>query len=90
MFIDVGLNMIGKKIKEKIGSGKTITNREIIKDIMKVIMSLENRGILLIGNTRNITSQKGGFFNFLRPLIKNVLTPSAKSVLIPLGLTAAA
>ena len=46
MFIDVGLNMIGKKIKEKIGSGKTITNREIIKDIMKVIMSLENRGIL--------------------------------------------
>ena len=65
MFIDVGLNMIGKKIKEKTGSGK-------------------------IGNTRNITSQKGGFFNFLRPLMKNVLTSSAKSVLIPLGLTAAA
>ena len=29
LFIDVGLNMIGKKIKEKIGSSVTITNNEI-------------------------------------------------------------
>ena len=63
---------------------------------MKVIKSLENRGILLKGITTKITSQEGGFLNFLKPLmtavlllIKNVLTPLAKSVLILLGLTAA-
>ena len=60
---------------------------------MKLIKSLENRGTLL--NSRKITSQEGGFLNFLRPLItaalllmKNVLTPLAKSVLLPLGLSA--
>ena len=43
-----------------------------------------------------MTSQEGGFFNFLKPLIsavlalmKSVLTPLAKNVLIPLELTAA-
>ena len=56
--------------------------------MMRVIKSLENR---------KITSQEGGFLNFLKPLIaaalplaKNLLTLSAKSVLIPLELTAAA
>ena len=43
-------------IKEKIGSGTTLTNNEI-KDIMKVIKSLENRGILSKETTRKITSQ---------------------------------
>ena len=40
---------------------------------------------------KNITSQEGGFFNFLRPLIttglplmKNIVTPLAKSFLVPL------
>ena len=49
------------------------------------------------GNIRKIPSQEGVFLNFLRPLklvglplINNVLTPLAKIVLIPLGLTAAA
>ena len=49
------------------------------------------------GTTRKISSQKGGFLNFLRPLIsvglplmKYVLTPLGKSVLEPLGLTVAA
>ena len=58
---------------------------------------LENRGILLKGTTKNITSQEADFLNFLKPLMRsgillmrNVLTPSAKSVLLPLGLTAAA
>ena len=36
---------------------------------MKVIKSLENREILLKGTTRKITSQEGGFLNFLRPLM---------------------
>ena len=49
------------------------------------------------GTTRKISSQEGRFLNFVRPLmtgglplIKNVLTPEAKSVLVQLGLTAAA
>ena len=61
---------------------------------MKVIKSLENRGILLKGTTVKITSKEGGFLNFLRPLmaaglslIKSALTPLDKSVLIPLGLS---
>ena len=45
---------------------------------MKVIKSLENRGILLKGTTTKITSQKGG----------DVLKPLAESVLLPLGLSA--
>ena len=48
---------------------------------MKVIKSLQNKGNLLKGTTTKFTSL---------PLMKNVLTPSVKSVLIPLGLTSAA
>ena len=62
---------------------------------MKVIKSLENRGILLKGTTRKITSQEGGFLSFLRPLMtadlplmKSALTPLAKIVLLPLGFSA--
>ena len=33
-----------------------------MKDIMKLIKSLKNRGILLKETTRNITSQEGGDF----------------------------
>ena len=61
---------------------------------MKVTTSLENRRILLKGSTRKSTSQKGGFINFLKPLMtaslplmKSVLTPLAKSVLLLFGLT---
>ena len=53
-------------------------------------MSLKNRGILLKGSTRKITSQEEGFLNFLRqlmtaglPLMKSVLTRLAESLLIP-------
>ena len=63
---------------------------------MKVNKSLENRVILLKRTNRNITSKEGAFLNFLRPLMtassllmKNVLTTSAKSVLVTLELTAA-
>ena len=59
-------------------------------------MSLENRRILLKGTTRKIATLKGGFLDFLRPLItaglplmKSVLTSLAKSVLLPFGLSAA-
>ena len=59
---------------------------------MKIIKSLENTRILLKGTTRETTSEKRELLNFLRPLMtaglqltKSVLTPLAKSVLIPLG-----
>ena len=87
-------NKLQKKTTTK-GDGITVTNNEI-KDITKVIKSVENRRIFLKGTARKITSQKEGFPNFIRPiltdgllLIKNVLTPSAKGVLNPLKLTAA-
>ena len=76
-------------------SGLTQTKNEI-KDIMKVVKSLENRGVLLIRTTRKLASQEGAFLNFLKPLIvailpstKNLLTPLAKSVLIIFILTVA-
>ena len=75
-------------------SGITLANTEI-KDLEKVIESLENRGILLNGTTRKITCQEGGFLHFIRPLMtpalplmKKVLTSLVKSVLVPLGLSA--
>ena len=62
---------------------------------MKVIKSLINIGILLKGTTKKIISQEGGFLNFVWPLtaaglslMKSLLTPSAKSVLLLLVLSA--
>ena len=60
MLVDAGINIIGKKIKNGISlvksSGITLTNHEI-KDIIKVIKSLENKGISLKETTRKIASQ---------------------------------
>ena len=74
--------------KKVSGAGITLTNNEI-KDIMTVTKSSENRGTLLKETTRKITSQEGGFLNFLRPLMtaglllmKSVLTPLDKSALL--------
>ena len=97
---ETGFNMIGKKMKKIISSitdpGKADKKYEI-KDIMKVRRSSESRGILIKRTTRKITGQEGEFLNFLTPLIKavsqlmkNVLTPFAKSVLKSFGLIAAA
>ena len=70
-----------------------LTNNEI-KYIIKLIRSNESRIILLNGTTRNYIRK---ILNFLRPLIlacvsliKNILAPSAKIVLIPLELMATA
>ena len=81
---------IGRVNKEyTLDSGITLTINEM-KDIIKVIKSLENREISLKKTTRKITSQDGGFLNFFRPLmtaglplIKSVLPPIAKIVLLP-------
>ena len=62
---------------------------------MKIIKSLENRGISLKGTTTKITSQEVEFLIFLRPLMtaglplrKSLLTALAKSVLLLLRLSA--
>ena len=95
LYIDAGLTVIGKRIKENFGSIITLTNNKI-KDVIKVIKSLENRWILLKGTTRKTASQEGEFLKFLRPsmaaslpLMKNVLPPIDKSVLLSFGLSAA-
>ena len=76
-----GINELNKNFTSSKASGITQTNNEI-KDIMKVITCLENRGILLKRSTIKITNQKAGFLNLLRPLmtaglpfVKNVPTP---------------
>ena len=60
MLVDPEINIIGKKVNNGIslvsGSGITLTNHEI-KEIIKVIKSLENRGISLKETTRKIASQ---------------------------------
>ena len=64
-----------------------------IKDVIKVIRSLENKGILFKGATRKINSQERRLIRFLGPLMKvglllmkNVFTSLAKSILVPLRL----
>ena len=97
--LDAGYNFIDNKSDIKYSSllrglGLTLLNNEI-KDIIKVIKSLEKSRILLKGTTRKINRQEGELINFLGPLmrvilplIKNAHTPLAKSILIPLGLKA--
>ena len=97
--VDAGRKLFGKKKNRKelsLGSEITLTKNQI-KDIIKVIRSLENGGSFLKETTNKINCQKGGFLNFLRPLMtaglpltKNVLTTLAKSILVLLGLTAVA
>ena len=83
-----------KGIKTFFRPWTTLTNNEI-NHIMKLIKSLENRITLLKRTSRIITSLDWEFSNFLRPLMtaglplmKSVLTPLAKSGLLPLGLSA--
>ena len=49
-------------------SGITLKNNET-KNFIKVIRSLENRGVLLKQTIKKVSSQKGGFLSFLRPLM---------------------
>ena len=78
------------------GNGIKLLNNEI-KDIIKLIKSLENRGNFLKRTSRKVNSQKEALLNFLGPLMKvrlplmkNVLTSLAKIVLLPLRLAASA
>ena len=67
-FLNKQIDQFNKECITGKGSGITLTNNEI-KDIMKVVESLENRKILLKGTARKITSQEGGFLNFLQSLM---------------------
>ena len=71
----------------------TLTSNEI-KDIIKLITSLEKSEILLKEPTEKVINQKVGFLgpliNVGLPLTKNVRTSSGKSVQILFGLTVAA
>ena len=90
------LKNIDVKELENKDAGHTYADA-VVDIIGKVIRSLENKGIFLKETTRIINSLKGRFLNFLKPLMttglplmKNLLTPLTKSVLVPSGLTAAA
>ena len=59
---DAGLSLLGKNLSSK-GLEITLTNNKI-KDMITVIKSLENGGILLKGTTTKIASQEEGIFNY--------------------------
>ena len=91
--LDASPNSIGEKFSSW---GIALANNEI-KGIMRVIRSVESRGILLKEITKKIRCQEGGLLNFVKSLMttalslmKNVLTILDESILVPLGLTAAA
>ena len=71
-FLDKQTDKLNKKCITGKCSELTLTNNEV-KDIIKVISFLGNRGILFEETTRIITNQIGGFFNFIRPLISTGL-----------------
>ena len=88
MLLVKNMSKMQKRKKKLQGDGISLTNNDI-KDIIKVINSLENRGVLLKGTTRKISIHKQEFLNFLRPLMsvglpimKNVLTSLAKNLLV--------
>ena len=62
-YVNKGINELSKKFTSSKGSRITLTDNEI-KDIMKVIKSLENRGIFLKETIRKSTSQEGRFSKF--------------------------
>ena len=67
-FLNQQIDKFNKEYISGNGSEITLTDNEI-KDIMKVVKSLENRETSLKGTARKITSQEGGFLNFLKWLM---------------------
>ena len=62
---DEGRIFLNKENSSVIGLGLILTNSEI-KDITKVISSLENRGILLKGTIEKIVNEKEGFLVYYK------------------------
>ena len=67
-YVNKGINKLNKTFTPSKGSEISLTNNES-KDIIKVIKFLENRWTLLKRTTGKITSQEGGYLNFLRPFM---------------------
>ena len=63
--VDIGLDFLAGKFN---CLEITLTNIEM-KDIIKVIRSLENRGILWKKNYQKLTSEERRIFQFFRPLM---------------------
>ena len=63
-YINKGISELNKTFTSSRGSGITLTNNEI-KDIMKVIKSLENRGMLCKGTIEKLLVKKEDFKFFL-------------------------
>ena len=59
-YFNKGINELYKIFTSSKGSGIILTNNEI-RDIMKVIKSLENRGIVLKETTKNLLVKKEDF-----------------------------
>ena len=57
-----GTSKVNKELKTSEGLVITLINNEI-KDIIKVIRSLENRGLLLKGTTKKNITNEGWFLN---------------------------
>ena len=94
MWVDIISKNLKRKISKLTGSGLTLKSNEI-KCITKAIRYLENRRILSKGITGKITSKEAAFLIFFKPimsvalpLMKNIPTQLAKSVLVPLSASA--
>ena len=85
-YVNRGINKVNKEFTTSESSGITLTNN-LIKDVIKVINYLKNRGILMQGTTEKVVNQKGRLSDSLMrigsPLVKNVLTSLAKNLLLP-------
>ena len=90
-------NMVGNSDEEtNFTHTLLLTNRQI-SDLRKAFKSNSSTNVKLSKNQLSGMAQSGGFLGRLlgqllktaEPLIKNVINTLAKSVLIPLGLTAA-
>ena len=83
-----------KGIKKRFGAGITVTDNEI-KDIVKVIKSLENRGVLLKGNYQKDYQSRMRTFKFSQTINDSWFTINekctyciGKKVLLPFQLLA--
>ena len=95
LYLNPQFNCLGKKNSKRLsllsGSWITLTEDEI-KDIIKVISSFKNRVKILKCATEKMISKEEGLLKFLvelmevaLPLIKHVLKPLSKSVLVLFG-----
>ena len=94
----ISSNMVGNSNDNTNFPNELLSTNRQVANIRKVFAKLTSTDIKLSKTQLSKMIQSGGFLGKLLgpllktglPLIKNVIKPLAKSVLIPLGLTAAA